>query len=62
MPAWADEDSNLWENTAAPWYWASKKKFDDTVSQLKMFKQAQQAELLISSRYSPFLRSFLAAD
>ncbi|MBZ2405249.1 accessory Sec system protein Asp1 [Liquorilactobacillus hordei] len=62
MPAWADEDSNLWENTAAPWYWASKKKFDDTVSQLKMFKQAQQAELLISSRYSPFLRSFLAQE
>lgn len=62
MPAWANEDSNMWENNTSPWYWASKKKFDDTVSQLKMFKQSKQTELLLSYRYSPFLRSFLTQE
>lgn len=59
VPAWYSTDST-WGGNTPPWFRVfTQMSFDDTVNQLKMFRNAEEDTTLLVLNYQPQLRYFL---
>ena len=60
VPSWYSSDLKSWSQEFLPWYnYSSKMDFDDTVSQLRIFKKNNKKSSLLLLQYMPYLRNFL---
>ncbi len=59
IPSWYAEKGK-WEMTNEPWYFSgSKSEFDDTVSQIRMFRKEGEDVTLVLLAYNPQLRRYM---
>lgn len=59
VPAWYNPERQWYDNTALWFRVFERISFDDTVNQIKMFQNAQEASCLLVLNYQPQLRYFL---
>lgn len=60
VPSWYSSDLKSWSQQFLPWYYNnSKMDFDDTISQLRIFKKNNEKSILLLLQYMPHLRNFL---
>ncbi|RCW16501.1 accessory Sec system protein Asp1 [Streptococcus gallolyticus] len=58
IPAWYPQ-SNWWDDPTSKWYRPQSVSFDDTLSQMKLFKKHRDALQVLVLNYYPTLRYFL---
>ncbi|MEY8461692.1 accessory Sec system protein Asp1 [Streptococcus merionis] len=59
VPAWYNQN-RTWDDNTSPWFHVfARMNFDDTVNQVKMFRNANEQTTLLVLNYQPQLRYFL---
>ncbi len=66
VPSWysslsgqTDPENNIWKSGNDPWYRRQNAQFDDTVGQIRMFRQVGEEVRLVTLCYAPQERRFL---